>query len=70
MDHPDKGYEPRNVENRWYAFWEEHQLFAASENSSAPGYSIVIPPPNVTGVLHMGHALMLHFRIFSADITV
>ena len=57
MDHPDKGYEPRNVENRWYAFWEEHQLFAASENSSAPGYSIVIPPPNVTGVLHMGHAL-------------
>ena len=57
MDQPDKGYEPQNVEKRWYAFWEEHQLFAANESDSRPGYSIVIPPPNVTGVLHMGHAL-------------
>jgi valyl-tRNA synthetase len=57
MDQPDKGYEPQNVEKRWYAFWEQHQLFAANESDSRPGYSIVIPPPNVTGVLHMGHAL-------------
>jgi valyl-tRNA synthetase len=57
MDHPDKGYEPQDVEKRWYAFWEENNLFAALDSSSAPAYSIVIPPPNVTGVLHMGHAL-------------
>lgn len=57
MDQPDKGYEPRNVEKHWYAFWEEQQKFVASEESTSPSYSIVIPPPNVTGVLHMGHAL-------------
>ena len=53
----DKGYEPHDVEKRWYAFWEENQLFAADEHGSDPSYSIVIPPPNVTGMLHMGHAL-------------
>ena len=52
-----KGYEPHDVEKRWYAFWEKEQLFAARDKSGRPGYSIVIPPPNVTGVLHMGHAL-------------
>jgi len=56
-DHLDKGYEPRDVERRWYRFWEENRLFAAEEQSARPSYSIVIPPPNVTGVLHMGHAL-------------
>ena len=53
----EKGYEPQEVERRWYAFWEENGLFAAREEDGAAGYSIVIPPPNVTGVLHMGHAL-------------
>ncbi len=53
----DKGYEPHDVEKRWYAFWEDQRLFAAEEESSRPAYAIVIPPPNVTGVLHMGHAL-------------
>ncbi|MCG6911705.1 MAG: valine--tRNA ligase [Deltaproteobacteria bacterium] len=53
----DKGYEPHEVEKKWYAYWEKEQLFAASDESDKPGYSIVIPPPNVTGVLHMGHAL-------------
>jgi len=52
-----KGYEPHDVEARWYAFWEKEGLFAARENSPEKSYSIVIPPPNVTGVLHMGHAL-------------
>jgi valyl-tRNA synthetase len=52
-----KGYEPREVEEKWYAVWEEGGFFRADENSSRPHYSIVIPPPNVTGVLHMGHAL-------------
>jgi valyl-tRNA synthetase len=53
----DKGYEPHEVERRWYDFWEKEQLFAAAEESDQKSYSIVIPPPNVTGVLHMGHAL-------------
>jgi valyl-tRNA synthetase len=52
-----KGYEPKEVEKRWYDFWEKEGLFAAKQTSDQPGYSIVIPPPNVTGVLHMGHAL-------------
>ena len=52
-----QGYDPRAVEERWYRFWEERGLFHADETSSARPYSIVIPPPNVTGSLHMGHAL-------------
>ena len=54
---PDKSYSPHEVEKRWYQFWEEQSLFAADENSGTKNFSIVIPPPNVTGVLHMGHAL-------------
>ncbi len=53
----DKGYEPQAVERKWYAYWEKEGLFAAKDQDPAPAYSIVIPPPNVTGVLHMGHAL-------------
>lgn len=52
-----KGYEPRDVEKRWYAYWEEEGLFSAEEESEKDSYAIVIPPPNVTGVLHIGHAL-------------
>ncbi len=52
-----KGYEPHEVEKRWYAYWEKEQLFTAEDQSPQASYSIVIPPPNVTGVLHMGHAL-------------
>jgi valyl-tRNA synthetase len=54
----NKGYEPHDVEKRWYDFWEKESLFAANEEKNDQKcYSIVIPPPNVTGVLHMGHAL-------------
>ncbi|MEE9496353.1 MAG: valine--tRNA ligase [Desulfobacterales bacterium] len=53
----EKSYTPHEVEQRWYQYWEEQDLFAAEEKSPQKGYSIVIPPPNVTGVLHMGHAL-------------
>ncbi len=52
-----KGYEPRSVESRWYDHWEREGLFAARDQSDDSPFSIVIPPPNVTGVLHMGHAL-------------
>lgn len=53
----DKSYEPRQVEEKWYQYWTEQNYFRADENSDRPSYSIVIPPPNVTGVLHIGHAL-------------
>jgi valyl-tRNA synthetase len=53
----DKSYDPHQVEERWYRFWMEKNYFRADERSDRPHYSIVIPPPNVTGVLHIGHAL-------------
>ena len=53
----DKAYEPHAVEKHWYARWEQDGMFAAADTSDRPAFSIVIPPPNVTGVLHMGHAL-------------
>jgi valyl-tRNA synthetase len=52
-----KSYEPKEVEQKWYSFWMENGLFAPSGDESRPAYCIVIPPPNVTGSLHMGHAL-------------
>jgi len=52
-----KGYEPHDVEKRWYAEWEDKGYFHAAATSDKKAYSIVIPPPNVTGALHMGHAL-------------
>jgi valyl-tRNA synthetase len=53
----EKGYDPKSVEPRWYATWENKGAFAAADTGDRPAFSIVIPPPNVTGVLHMGHAL-------------
>jgi valyl-tRNA synthetase len=52
-----KGYEPGEVEERWYKYWEENGLFQGEATSEKKPYCIVIPPPNVTGTLHMGHAL-------------
>jgi valyl-tRNA synthetase len=52
-----KAYEPQAVEEKWYDFWLKQNCFVANPASSKPGYSIVIPPPNVTGMLHMGHVL-------------
>ncbi len=52
-----RGYEPKDVEARWYARWMELGLFEAKDESDRPPFCIVIPPPNVTGSLHMGHAL-------------
>ncbi|MSS70169.1 MAG: valine--tRNA ligase [Candidatus Latescibacteria bacterium] len=53
----DKVYNPKTVESRWYAFWEQGGYFRAERKPGAPRFSITIPPPNVTGELHMGHAL-------------
>ena len=44
-------YDPGTVERKWYAFWEENQFFHADPDSGKPPYSIVIPPPNITGIL-------------------
>jgi len=52
-----KGYEPHDVEKKWYQAWQEKGYFHAAATSDKKTYSIVIPPPNVTGALHMGHAL-------------
>ncbi len=52
-----KAYEPQAVEAKWYAAWIAGKCFEADPSSAKEGYSIVIPPPNVTGILHLGHVL-------------
>lgn len=54
-----KGYEPRDVEERWRKHWEENKVFSPDPEAAGEPFSIVIPPPNVTGALHIGHALNL-----------
>ena len=53
----NKVYSPNEIEDKWYKIWEEKGYFNAQHNAEKPGYSIAIPPPNVTGILHMGHML-------------
>ncbi|MBI3602926.1 MAG: valine--tRNA ligase [Nitrospirae bacterium] len=53
----EKTYEPKQVEERWYRFWIDQGYFRASTDRSETPYTIVIPPPNITGSLHVGHAL-------------
>lgn len=57
IENLEKNYDSSKVENRWYEFWEQNHLFAPSNDESKPAFSIVMPPPNVTGKLHMGHAM-------------
>jgi len=52
----EKVYDPKKVESKWYDYWMTHNFFQAEQNHSTTTYSIVIPPPNVTDKLHMGHA--------------
>ena len=49
-------YDPSSTEDKWYAYWLEHNFFHSEPDEREP-YTIVIPPPNVTGILHMGHVL-------------
>ncbi|MGQ5522374.1 valine--tRNA ligase [Chitinimonas sp. PSY-7] len=51
-----KSFEPGDIERRWYAHWETSGYFKPSMDAAAPAFSIQLPPPNVTGTLHMGHA--------------
>jgi valyl-tRNA synthetase len=57
MPELEKSYNPEGVENKWYEFWLSGNYFSADPGSAAEAFSVVIPPPNVTGTLHMGHAL-------------
>ena len=52
-----KVYDPQSVEDRLYAFWNDGGFFHAEIDETKDPYTIVIPPPNITGQLHMGHAL-------------
>ncbi len=52
-----EAYDPKAIEGRWYDFWERHRLFDTSASSGREPHVIMMPPPNVTGRLHMGHAL-------------
>ena len=52
-----KVYDPASVEKKWYEFWEKNRYFHAEPEPGKKPFSIVIPPPNITGKLHMGHAL-------------
>ena len=57
MSDLSKAYEPQAVEAKWYEAWMDGKCFEADPASDKPAYSIVIPPPNVTGILHLGHVL-------------
>jgi valyl-tRNA synthetase len=52
-----KAYNPKIAEDRWYKYWEDHKLYHSEVDESKIPYTIVIPPPNITGILHIGHIL-------------
>lgn len=58
MSELPKSYEAKKIDAKWYQFWKGRSFFQANPHSSKPPYCIVMPPPNVTGALHMGHALV------------
>ena len=60
----EKAYSPKEVEDRLYKKWLSNGSFSAKARPNKEAYSIVIPPPNVTGVLTMGHVLTIRFRTF------
>ncbi|MDR3623936.1 MAG: valine--tRNA ligase [Chlamydiales bacterium] len=53
-----KAYDPKTIDSKWYKFWQDREFFSCNPYSFKEPYCIVMPPPNVTGVLHMGHALV------------
>jgi len=57
MQEIPKKYDPNTIENRWYSYWMDNELFKAKPNPDKKPFTIMMPPPNVTGRLHMGHAL-------------
>ena len=72
-----KSFEPHAIESKWYPLWESRGYFAASGHADAPAFCIQLPPPNVTGSLHMGHAfqqtlmdLMIRYHRMRGDNTL
>lgn len=57
MNEIEKAYSPQKIDEKWYSFWEKNGFFSPQKTSDKPPFSVVMPPPNVTGILHMGHAL-------------
>jgi valyl-tRNA synthetase len=57
MNELPKAYDPKAVEDAIYRIWESNSCFRGEASKEKKPYSIVIPPPNITGILHMGHAL-------------
>lgn len=53
----EKVYKPGNIEKKWSEAWSGDEVFTADSASEDPGYCIILPPPNVTGMLTVGHAL-------------
>ena len=53
----DTTYDPKQVEQKWYSYWEEKGFFHGEVDKTKTPFCVVIPPPNITGQLHMGHAL-------------
>ncbi|MBI9071235.1 MAG: valine--tRNA ligase [Melioribacteraceae bacterium] len=57
LDEMPKAYNPNAVEDKWSKYWEENKIYHSEPDETKESYSIVIPPPNITGILHMGHIL-------------
>ncbi len=57
LENIPKAYSPKDAEDKWYKYWEDHNLYHSEIDESKPSYTIVIPPPNITGILHIGHIL-------------
>ncbi len=57
LDDIPKQYAPKDVEDKWYKYWEDNKIFHSEIDETKEPYTIVIPPPNVTGMLHLGHIL-------------
>ncbi len=53
----NKNYDPKSVEDKWYSAWQENNIYKTSNDTGKEPYSILMPPPNVTGILHFGHVL-------------
>lgn len=77
MNELPKTYDPSQVEDKWYAVWEREGYFYGDEDQPGPRFSVVIPPPNVTGVLTMGHVLnntlqdiLVRFKRMDGHVTV
>ncbi|MBL1215041.1 MAG: valine--tRNA ligase [Ignavibacteriae bacterium] len=57
LDNIPKAYNPNDVEDKWYKYWEENKFYHSEIDETKEAYTIVIPPPNITGILHIGHIL-------------